>query len=61
MNDFMMCFDTLLLQLPDLMHNESLHADALVTFILQNAGLLLGFGLLLVIAVYEEDIRAIKF
>ena len=49
------------LQLPDLMHSESLHTDALITFILQNAGLLMGFAIILVIAVYEEDLRSIKF
>ena len=51
----------ILLQLPDLMHSESLHTDALITFILQNAGLLLGFGIMLLIAVYEEELRALKF
>ena len=49
------------LQLPDLMHSEALQAYPLVTFMLQNLGLLLGFIIMLIIALYEEDLMAIKF
>ena len=49
------------MQLPDLMHSEALQAYPLVTFMLQNLGLLLGFIIMLIIALYEEDLMAIKF
>ena len=49
------------LQLPDLMHSEALQTDPIVTFLLQNLGLLLGFVFMLIIALYEEDLMAIKF
>ena len=49
------------LQLPDLMHSEALQTDPLLTFLLQNLGLLLGFIIMLIIALYEEDLMAIKF
>ncbi|XP_015771908.1 PREDICTED: zinc transporter ZIP10-like isoform X2 [Acropora digitifera] len=47
--------------LPDLMHSEALQAYPLVTFMLQNLGLILGFIIMLIIALYEEDLMAIKF
>ncbi|XP_068708230.1 metal cation symporter ZIP14-like [Montipora foliosa] len=47
--------------LPTLMHSEALENEPLVTFVLQNAGLLLGFGILLIIALYEEDLTKIQF
>ena len=49
------------LQLPDLMHSDTLKTDPIVTFLLQNLGLLLGFVIMLIIALYEEDLMAIKF
>ena len=49
------------LQLPDLMHSEALQTDPIVTFLLQNLGLLLGFVFMLIIALYEEDLMAVKF
>ena len=50
-----------LTQLPDLMHSETLQAEPVATFLLQNFGLVLGFGIMLIIAFYEEDLMAIKF
>ncbi|XP_068711714.1 metal cation symporter ZIP14-like [Montipora foliosa] len=47
--------------LPTLMHSEALETEPLVTFALQNAGLLLGFGILLIIALYEEDLTKLQF
>lgn len=47
--------------LPELMHSDSLQTDPVVTFLLQNLGLLLGFGIMLIIVLYEEDLMAIKF
>jgi len=49
------------LQLPELMHSDALQTDPIVTFLLQNLGLLLGFGIMLIIVLYEEDLMAIKF
>ena len=49
------------LQLPGLMHSEALQTDPIVTFLLQNLGLLLGFVIMWIIALYEEDLMAIKF
>ncbi|XP_073236160.1 metal cation symporter ZIP14-like [Porites lutea] len=47
--------------LPDLMHSETLQAEPVATFLLQNLGLVLGFAIMLIIAFYEEDLMAIKF
>ncbi|XP_068715370.1 zinc transporter ZIP12-like [Montipora foliosa] len=47
--------------LPDLMHSETLQSEPLVTFLMQNFGLLLGFVIMLIIALHEEDLRAMKF
>ncbi|XP_074622315.1 metal cation symporter ZIP14-like isoform X1 [Acropora palmata] len=47
--------------LPELMHSDALQTDPIVTFLLQNLGLLLGFGIMLIIVLYEEDLMAIKF
>ncbi|CAH3145413.1 unnamed protein product [Porites lobata] len=47
--------------LPDLMHSETLQAEPVATFLLQNFGLVLGFGIMLIIALYEEDLMAINF
>ncbi|XP_022804173.1 zinc transporter ZIP12-like isoform X2 [Stylophora pistillata] len=47
--------------LPDLMHSESLQTEPLVTFICQNFGLLLGIAIMLVIALYEEDLMAVTW
>ncbi|XP_001641064.3 metal cation symporter ZIP14 isoform X2 [Nematostella vectensis] len=47
--------------LPDLMHSESLQTDTWKTFLLQNIGILTGFALMLIIAVFEEDLMATKF
>ena len=49
------------LQLPELMHSEALQTDPIITFLLQNLGLLLGFVIMLIIVLYEEDLMAIKF
>ena len=49
------------LQLPELMHSDALQTDPIVTFLLQNLGLLLGFGIMFIIVLYEEDLMAIKF
>ena len=49
------------LQLPELMHSEALRKDPIITFVLQNLGLLVGFVMMLIIALYEEDLMAIKF
>ena len=49
------------MQLPDLMHSEALQTDPIVAFLLQNLGLLVGFVITLIIALYEEDLMAIKF
>ncbi|CAH3179512.1 unnamed protein product [Porites evermanni] len=47
--------------LPDLMHSETLQAEPVATFLLQNFGLVLGFAIMLIIALYEEDLMAINF
>ncbi|XP_067022789.1 metal cation symporter ZIP14-like [Acropora muricata] len=47
--------------LPDLMHSEALRKDPIITFVLQNLGLLVGFAIMLIIAWYEEDLMAINF
>ncbi|XP_068715373.1 metal cation symporter ZIP14-like [Montipora foliosa] len=47
--------------LPDLMHSEALQTEPLVTFLMQSFGLLLGFVIMLIIALYEEDLMAIEF
>ncbi|XP_068715372.1 metal cation symporter ZIP14-like isoform X2 [Montipora foliosa] len=47
--------------LPDLMHSEALQTEPFVTFLMQNFGLLLGFVIMLIIALYEEDLMAIEF
>ena len=49
------------LQLPDLMHSESLQTDPVVTFVCQNFGLLLGICIMLIIALYEEDLMAVNW
>lgn len=48
-------------QLPDLMHSESLQLEPIITFILQNIGLLTGFIIMLLIALFEEDLMALDF
>ena len=48
-------------QLPDLMHSETLQTEPVSTFLLQNFGLLLGFIIMLIIALFEEDLMAIQF
>ena len=46
------------LQLPELTSLDPRSGEhPLVHFLLQNAGMLLGFGIMLVIALYETDIR----
>ncbi|XP_067036778.1 metal cation symporter ZIP14-like [Acropora muricata] len=47
--------------LPHLIHSKTLKAEPLVTFLLQNVGLLIGFGILLIIALYEENLKGLKF
>ena len=48
----------LYLQLPELTSLDPRSGEhPLVHFLLQNAGMLLGFGIMLVIALYETDIR----
>lgn len=47
--------------LPHLIHSKTLKAEPLVTFLLQNVGLLVGFGILLIIALYEENLKGLKF
>lgn len=47
--------------LPQLIHSKTLKAEPLVTFLLQNVGLLIGFGILLIIALYEENLKGLKF
>ena len=58
---FFFFFFFFFLQLPDLMHSEALQTDPTVTFLLQNLGLLVGFVITLIIALYEEDLMAIRF
>lgn len=41
------------------MHSEVLQAEPVPTFLLQNFGLLLGFVIMLIIALFEEDLMAI--
>ena len=48
-------------KLPDLMHSEALQTEPAVTFLCQNIGLVLGIGIMLVIALYEEQLMAITF
>ena len=43
------------------MHSETLQAEPVATFLLQNFGLVLGFAIMLIIALYEEDLMAINF
>ena len=43
------------------MHSESLHADPVGTFVCQNFGLLLGICIMLIIALYEEDLMALNW
>lgn len=47
--------------LPHLIHSKTLKAEPLATFLLQNVGLLVGFGILLIIALYEENLKGLKF
>lgn len=47
--------------LPHLIHSKTLKEEPLVTFLLQNVGLLVGFGILLIIALYEENLKGLKF
>ncbi|XP_078381146.1 metal cation symporter ZIP14-like [Oculina patagonica] len=47
--------------LPDLMHSETLQTEPVVTFLCQNVGLLLGICIMLIIALFEEDLMAITF
>ena len=48
-------------KLPDLMHSESLQTDPFPTFVCQNFGLLLGICIMLIIALYEEDLMAVTW
>ena len=43
------------------MHSEALQTEPFATFLLQNIGLLLGFVIMLIIALFEEDLMAINF
>ena len=43
------------------MHSESLQTDPVATFVCQNFGLLLGICIMLIIALYEEDLMAVNF
>ena len=43
------------------MHSESLQLEPIITFILQNIGLLTGFIIMLLIALFEEDLMALDF
>jgi len=43
------------------MHSETLQEEPVATFLLQNFGLLLGFVIMLIIALFEEDLMAIDF
>ena len=43
------------------MHSETLQTEPFITFLMQNIGLLLGFGIMLIIALYEEDLMAVNF
>ena len=43
------------------MHSEALQTEPVATFLLQNFGLLLGFVIMLIIALFEEDLMAIDF
>jgi len=47
-------------KLPDLMHSETLQTEPVATFLCQNIGLLLGISIMLVIALYEEQLMAIQ-
>lgn len=47
--------------LPDLMHSESLQTEPVATFACQNFGLLLGIVIMLVIALYEEDLMGLNW
>ncbi|XP_078381145.1 metal cation symporter ZIP14-like [Oculina patagonica] len=47
--------------LPDLMHSETLQTEPMVTFLCQNVGLLLGICIMLIIALFEEDLMAMTF
>ena len=58
--NFITCF-LVSLQLPELMHSETLQSEPLVTFLMQNFGLLLGFAIMLIIALHEEDLKVMKF
>ena len=60
-NWWFLCFFFSWTQLPDLMHSETLQAEPVATFLLQNLGLVLGFAIMLIIALYEEDLMAINF
>lgn len=41
------------------MHSETLQEEPVPTFLLQNLGLLLGFAIMLIIALFEEDLMAL--
>ena len=43
------------------MHSESLQTEPVVTFACQNFGILLGFAIMLVIALYEEDLMDLNW
>ena len=43
------------------MHSESLQTEPVVTFACQNFGLLLGIVIMLVIALYEEDLMGLNW
>ena len=43
------------------MHSETLQTEPLATFLLQNFGMVLGFVIMLIIALFEEDLMAVQF
>ncbi|XP_078376478.1 metal cation symporter ZIP14-like isoform X1 [Oculina patagonica] len=47
--------------LPDLMHSETLQTEPVTTFLCQNFGLLLGICIMLVIALFEEDLMDVNW
>ena len=58
---FTLCLVYIFPKLPDLMHSETLQTEPVVTFLCQNFGLLLGICIMLVIALYEEDLMAVTW
>ncbi len=48
-------------KLPDLMHSKTLQTEPVTTFLCQNFGLLLGICIMLVIALFEEDLMGVNW